>query len=138
MKKINVLFLISLFFIGCSFKPPKPIELDGGSNISINQGLIIKRDSSVPEDPFLKEHNWTYNINFIASKDRLIPDDLIVKTFYLAQNASKIIIVGYTPVANRYKEYFLANGVRAKIIMQPVDGINLNKNQVNVLFFHTK
>lgn len=137
--KIKLLSLcMALLVIGCS-KPPEPITLDDGSAISINQNLITKKLSNVPQDPFLKNNNWTYNIYLSpVDKDTLIKNDLVVKTFYLAHNADKIIILGFEATALKYKNYFIQNGVRANIEISPLDLLGGRKDLVNVLFFHKK
>lgn len=136
-KQALALSAAALLFIGCSSKVPDPVRLDDGSDITINQNLLIRHDKSVPLDPFLKENNWTYNIHAQRSADgELFKNDQIVKLFLLAHNATNIIIVGSDEVTNEYKAYLKANGVTAPIEIQPVSSINLQKNLVNILFFH--
>lgn len=136
-KQALALSAAALLFIGCSSKAPDPVRLDDGSDITINQNLLIRHDKSVPLDPFLKENNWTYNIHAQRSADgELFKNDQIVKLFLLAHSATNIIIVGSDEVTNEYKAYLKANGVTAPIEIQPVSSINLQKNLVNILFFH--
>jgi cpp44 len=136
-KQVLALSAAALLFIGCSSKAPDPVRLDDGSDITINQNLLARHDKSVPLDPFLKENNWTYNIHAQRSADgELFKNDQIVKLFLLAHNATNIIIVGSDEVTNEYKSYLKANGVTAPIEIQPVSSINLQKNLVNILFFH--
>lgn len=138
MNKLIIFVSLIFLFNGCS-KPPKPIKLDSGSAISINHNLIVDRKYSVPKDNFLKNNNWAYNIYLSpVDKDTLIRNNLIVKTFYLAHNADKLIILGYEPLAKKYKDYFIKNDVNANIEIRPLDSINYKKDLVNILFFHTK
>lgn len=139
MSKTKLIFVIatSLFILGCS-KAPEPVKLDNNSAITINQELIRKHNFNVPKDPFLKNNNWTYNINLIKNEKELISNDMIVKTFLVAHNADKIIVVGNENVINDYVTYFKQNGVTANIETSKVDMIDGKKNMVNVLFFHEK
>ena len=126
----------ALSFVGCS--APKAVELDGGSQISLNQNLILKKGSVVSKDEFLSSHSWSYNIALHKGVDELVASEQIVKTFYLAHNADYIIIIGDTITANEYKQYFRRHGVQASIRIQESDFIGANANSVNILFFHTK
>lgn len=126
----------TLFATGCA-GVPDPVELDGGSAITINQELIRKQNKGIPLDPFLKEHNWTYNIVFEKIGNEYIPNNQIVKSFYVAHNANKIIIIGNKDLAQDYKQYFEKNGVK-NIEIHEVLYINENANKVNVLFFGKK
>lgn len=138
MKNFIVFTALVLLFTGCS-KPPKPVELDSGSNVAINHNLITNKVYSVPQDYFLKNNNWTYNVYLSpVDENTLIKNDLVVKTFYLAHNADKLIILGYGPLAQKYKNYFIENGVKAEIEIRPLDLISHRKDLVNVLYFHTK
>ena len=89
---------ISFLFFGCS-SIPKPIELDSSSQITINQELIRQERHNIPLDPFLKQNNWTYNLMFEKNNDEYIPNNMIVKTFYVAHNADKIIVIGNKKIA---------------------------------------
>lgn len=131
------LFLALPFFTGGCAGIPDPVELDGGSAITINQELIRKQNKGIPLDPFLKEHNWTYNIVFEKIGNEYIPNNQIVKSFYVAHNANKIIIIGNKDLAQDYKQYFEKNGVK-NIEIHEVLYINENANKVNVLFFGKK
>ena len=84
----------------------------------------------------MRYNNWGYNIVLYKNADDLIPNEKIVKTFYLAHNADRIIIIGDKNLAYEYRNYFFANEVKAKIEIQEMDF--LNKNKVNILFFHKK
>ena len=135
MKKITMLCLAAgLAFVGCS--APKAVELDSGANITLNHNLIQKRHFGIQKDEFLRYNNWVYNIVLYKNADDLIPNEKIVKTFYLAHNADRIIIIGDKNLAYEYRNYFFANEVKAKIEIQEMDF--LNKNKVNILFFHKK
>ncbi|AIR81562.1 Cag12 family protein (plasmid) [Campylobacter fetus subsp. venerealis 97/608] len=136
-KQTLALAATTFLFIGCSSKAPDPIRLDSGSDVTINQNLLIRQDKSVPQDPFLKSNNWTYNIHAQKSIDGdLFKNEQVVKLFLLAHNATKIIIVGSDQVVGEYEAYLKSNGVTAPIEIQPVSSINLQKNFVNILFFH--
>ena len=127
----------TFLFMGCSSKAPDPVKLDNGSDVTINQNLLLRRDKSVPLDPFLKANNWTYNIHAEKTTDgELFKNEQIVKLFLLAHNATKIIIVGSDNVVGEYETYLKSNGVTAPIEIQPLSSINLQKNLVNILFFH--
>ena len=58
----------------------------------------------------------------------------IVKTFYVAQNAQEIILMGRADLLNEYLTYFKSNGVTAKFKLQPVT--YEDSNLVNMLFFN--
>lgn len=136
MFKIANLVILPLLFTACS-KPPKPVELEGTQAKTINQSLIEKHSQSTPQDPFLQNMNWTYNMYFKKlSNGDLIANDDIVKAFYLAHNADEIIIIGDKIITQEYKNYFLKNGVKANIRQHPIGYINHSKQAVNVLFFH--
>ena len=102
-----------LAFVGCS--APKAVELDSGANITLNHNLIQKRHFGIQKDEFLRYNNWVYNIVLYKNADDLIPNEKIVKTFYLAHNADRIIIIGDKNLAYEYRNYFFANEVKAKI-----------------------
>ena len=127
---------ISFLFFGCS-SIPKPIELDSSSQITINQEIIRQERHNIPLDPFLKQNNWTYNLMFEKSGDEYIPNNMIVKTFYVAHNADKIIVIGNKKIAQDYKDYLASNGCK-NIAIHPVDSIGQSKKRVNILFFGMK
>lgn len=129
--------IVAFLFTGCS-KPPKPVQLDGGSAITINQELITLKTKNIPQDQFLKNNNWTYNLSFNKFRNELIPNNMVVKTFYVAHNADKIVIIGAKNVANEYKNYFLENQVKGEIKIHEVDSIADSKTSVNILFFGSK
>lgn len=139
MKKFSFYLCLTIFvFTGCS-RPPEPITLDSTISLSINQSLITKKLQEVPKDPFLMNNNWSYNLYLSPiDKDTLIQNNLVVKTFFLAHNADKIIITGFEPTAQKYRDYFVKNDVEAKIEIWPLDFIDYRKDLVNVLFFHKK
>lgn len=128
--------IISLVFIGCS-GVPKPIELDGNSAITINQELVRQERHNIPLDPFLKQHNWTYSLTFTKNDNEYIPNDMIIKTFYVAHNADRIIIIGNKNIAQDYKEYLTTKGCK-NIAIHQVDSIGQSKKRVNILFFGIK
>lgn len=128
--------IISLVFIGCS-GVPKPIELDGNSAITINQELVRQERHNIPLDPFLKQHNWTYSLTFTKNDNEYIPNDMIIKTFYVAHNADRIIIIGNKNIAQDYKEYLITKGCK-NIAIHQVDSIGQSKKRVNILFFGIK
>lgn len=140
VKMIKFTYLASVatafMLVGCT-SMPKPIELDGNSQITINQDLIKQEKRNIPLDPFLKQNNWTYNLMFEKIGDEYIPNDMVVKTFYVAHNADRIIIVGNQEIAQDYKNYLTSNGCK-NIAIHPVDSIGLSKKRVNILFFGMK
>lgn len=128
--------ILALALVGCT-SVPKPIELDSSSQITINQALIKKEKNNIPLDPFLKQNNWTYNLMFEKNGNEYIANDMLIKTFYVAHNADKIIIVGNKDIAQDYKNYLISNGCK-NIAIHPVDSIGLSKKRVNILFFGMK
>ncbi|EKT0418656.1 cag pathogenicity island protein [Campylobacter jejuni] len=137
MKKILLsLALIAILTIGCS--APKAKKLDDGSALYINNSILEKQYNFVPKDPFLSSSNWTYQI-IVEKKsveDDFIKNDLITKTFLLAHNASKIILVGREDLIKEYKDYFIKNQVIAPIELQPINPYPENINKVSILFFN--
>lgn len=139
MKPTVVLVPLLVLMAGCSSKAPDPVKLDGGSNITINQNLLLRHENIVPKDPFLQTNNWTYNIHAQRGSDgELLKNDQVVKTFLLAHNATKIIIIGADEVSTEYRNFLRSNGVTAEIELQPVSSIEMSKDRVNILFFHKK
>lgn len=136
MKILNIsLALASVaFFVGCGAKnPPK---LQNNKNLGINNSLLEQKYSFVPKDEFLSNANFVYELEAIPSGEYLITNELMVKTFLLAHNASKIIIIGDKNRIEQYKDYFLQNGVMADMYLQPLDD---SENQfVKLLFFNKK
>lgn len=122
---------------GCS-TAPKPKQLDDNSALSINNSILEKKYSFVPKDPYLSGFNWTYHI-VVEKKtinDDFIKNDLVTKTFLLAHNSTKIILVGRKDLIEQYKQYFEKNQVLAPIELQPVQPIEQDFNKVNILFFN--
>lgn len=74
---------------------------------------------------------------FEKSDDEYIPNNMIVKTFYVAHNADKIIVIGNKKIAQDYKDYLASNGCK-NIAIHPVDSIGQSKKRVNILFFGMK
>ena len=136
-KQILLVAIFGLTFFGCS-NAPEPIKLDGGSATTINQNLITQKLNEIEQDPFLKNNRWSYNIYFEKIGDELMKNDEVVKGFYLAHNADKMIIIGNEKIAKEYKDFFLANQVKAHIELHPIDMIDGSKKKVNVLFFSKK
>lgn len=137
--KILVSAILALTIVGCG-NPPEPIQLDNDSAITINQELIRKESRQIPLDPFMKQNNWTYNLEFEKSSDgEYIPNDKIVKAFFVAHNADKIIIIGNKAIAKEYKTYLVKNGCKAEnIAIHHIDSIVGSKKRVNILFFGMK
>lgn len=136
-KKSLSLAIMASILVGCG--APKPVQLDKNSALTINNSILEKKYSFVPKDPFLNNFNWTYNIVTIKNSkdDDFIRNDMVVKTFLLAHNASKIILVGREDLIKEYKEYFLKNQVEALIELQSIEPIAEDYNAVNMLFFHS-
>ncbi|HIC3488300.1 TPA: cag pathogenicity island Cag12 family protein [Campylobacter coli] len=137
MKKMSLsLALIASLMVGCS--APKAKRLDDGSALSINNSLLEHKYSFVPKDPYLSGFNWTYHI-VVEKKtvdDDFIKNDLVTKTFLLAHNSTKIILVGREDLIKQYKHYFEKNQVLAPIELQPVSPVERDFNKVNILFFN--
>jgi len=136
MKILNIsLALASVaLFVGCGAKnPPK---LQNNKNLGINNSLLEQKYSFVPKDEFLSNENFVYELEAIPSGEYLIANELMVKTFLLAHNASKIIIIGDKNKIKQYKDYFLQNGVMADMYLQPLED---SENQfIKLLFFNKK
>lgn len=126
--------LVVASFSGCGVKSPAALK-ESGNKISINNSILNERYSFVPKDDFLRNMDWAYQIEIIPEGRYLISNEQMVKTFLLAHNANKIIIIGNGKIIEEYKEYFEENGVTAEINLQPVEN---EKEFVNLLFFNTK
>lgn len=97
-----------------------------------NAGFIL--NVFWPQLSFIKfSKNQRYAI---PSGKYLLANELMVKTFLLAHNAQKIIIIGNKDKVKAYKNYFLENGVRAKMYLQPLE--NSQNQFVKLLFFNKK
>ena len=125
---------LGITLVGCGAKnPPK---LQNNKNLGINNSLLEQKYSFVPKDEFLSNENSVYELEAIPSGEYLIANELMVKTFLLAHNASKIIIIGDKNRIEQYKDYFLQNGVMADMYLQPLED---SENQfVKLLFFNKK
>ncbi|MCR6580355.1 cag pathogenicity island Cag12 family protein [Campylobacter insulaenigrae] len=139
MKKIliSLAIVISLSVFGCS--APKVKKLDEGSALSINNSILEKKYNFVPKDMYLSSYNWTYQIivEKKSKEDDFIKNDLVTKTFLLAHNASKMILIGRDDLIKDYKKYFVENQVDADIIeLQPIIPYDEDFNKVNILFFN--
>ncbi len=136
MKTMSLSVLVALLIIGCS--SPKPKRLDEGSAISINNALLEKQYNFVPKDSFLSSQNWTYQIvvEKKSIEDDFIKNELVTKTFLLAHNATKMILIGREDLIKDYKEYFLNNQVIIPIELQPINPYEEEINRVNILFFN--
>ena len=132
-KNILSLAIIAALVGGCA--APKPKELDNGSALSVNNSILERQYNFVPKDSFLSSFNWTYHIVIEKTDEDFIKNDLIVKAFMLAHNATKIIIVGRESLIKDYKRYFLKNQVSAPIELQPINPTQRDFNKVNILFF---
>ncbi|TKX28908.1 MULTISPECIES: cag pathogenicity island Cag12 family protein [Campylobacter] len=135
-KSLSSLAFMAFVIVGCS--APKPMELDNSSALAVNNSILEKKYNFVPKDPYLSGFNWTYHI-VVEKKtinDDFIKNDLITKTFLLAHNATRIILVGREDLIEQYKQYFKKNQVLAPIELQPVDPIEEDFNKVNILFFN--
>lgn len=133
MKKTYLTILVAFILIlGCA-KTPKQLQLNG--KLSINNSILNERYSFVPKDEFLKNTNWAYQIEAIPSGKYLLSNEQMVKTFLLAHNSKKIIIVGDKNEIKKYEEYLRENGVAAEIYLQPIDK---DKEFVKLLFFNRK
>ena len=92
----------------------------------------------VPKDDFLSSQNWTYQITVEknSTRDDFIQNELVTKTFLLAHNASKMILIGREDLIKDYKEYFIKNQVIIPIELQPINPYEEKLNVVNILFFN--
>lgn len=132
--KLTLALASAILLVGCGAKnPPK---LQEGKNLGINNALLEQRYSFVPKDEFLSNVNFVYELEAIPSGEYLIANELMVKTFLLAHNASKIIIIGDKNKIKAYKNYFLENGVKAEMYLQPLE--NSENHFVKLLFFNKK
>ena len=103
----------SLLFVGCS--APKPITLDGKASTTINQGIITERQNTIIQDRFLLENNWTSDLVIKPTKKELVP---------VGKNAEK------------FKAFFIKEGIKAPIEVWLMDEIRGDSEAVNVSFFH--
>lgn len=133
MKIILHLTILMAFILGCAKSPTK---LQESGKLSINNSILEERYSFVPKDDFLKNTDWAYQIEAIPSGKYLLSNEQMVKTFLLAHNATKIVIVGNKNKIEQYKSYLRENGVSAEINLQPVE--TGDKEFVNLLFFNKK
>lgn len=137
MKKMSLsLAVIASLVVGCSV--PQPKKLDNGSILTINTSILEKQYNFVPKDSFLSSQNWTYQIiaEKKSEKDDFIKNELITKTFLLAHNASRMILVGREDLIQAYKEYFIKNQVIIPIELQPINPYEEDYNKVSILFFN--
>lgn len=133
MKKSYLTILVAFVLIlGCA---QSPARLQGNGKLSINNSILDERYSFVPKDEFLKNTNWAYQIEAIPSGKYLLSNEQMVKTFLLAHNSKKIIIVGDKNEIKAYERYLRENGVAAEIYLQPIDK---DKEFVKLLFFNKK
>lgn len=137
MNKFYLSLVVAGIFTGCGFKAPDPVKLDSKAISSISHDLVSKRIKSVPKDELLSKSEWLYSeIVFKQADGELLKNDEVVKTFFLAHNSSKIIIVGKENLANEYAKYFKENDVTATIEIQPANFEADKENMVNLLFFN--
>lgn len=133
MKKSYLTILVAFVLIlGCA---QAPARLQENGKLSINNSILDERYSFVPKDEFLKNTNWAYQIEAIPSGKYLLSNEQMVKTFLLAHNSKKIIIVGDKNEVKAYERYLRENGVAAEIYLQPIDK---DKEFVKLLFFNKK
>lgn len=144
MKKLSLVLsgIVAVSLLtGCSQKNTPPTEVktwDRGASLSVSKSLVLEEKREVPKDQFLVNKNWTYQIVATKKGNYLLDNDQIVKTFYVAHHAQDIIIVGREGLIEQYKNYFVSNGVKGKITLQPVTPIQADTNTVNMLFFNKK
>ena len=138
-KKLFVvsLALSALTLAGCSMKEPTSFEK--GKQVSINNSLLEKQYNFVPKDPYLRSLNFAYEIYVKPIGAYLLPNHLIVKTFLLAHNSSKIVLVGGNDMLlEKYSDYFLKHGVNAEIAIQKIDKPTIDLiDGVQILFFNS-
>lgn len=134
LKKFTLLVAVSILIAGCGAKKPK--SLDDGSQLRPNVSVLEQRYSFVPKDPYLSSFNWTYQINATKENGYLLRNEQMVKTFLLAHNATKIIIVGKKELIEEYWRYFKDNQVQTPIVLQDITPVNEDLNSVNIMFFN--
>lgn len=127
--KFGFCMAIGVILCGCGAKSPAQLS---GEQITINNSLLEKRYSFVPKDPYLSNQNYAYSMVLKPDGKYLIENDLVVKTFLLAHSSQKITLIGGKELIQKYKEYFLSNGVNAEIYLQPLE-TNENINTLNEL-----
>ncbi|EAI8855979.1 cag pathogenicity island protein [Campylobacter coli] len=137
MKKMSLSLAVIIALIsGCA--APKPKKLDEGSAIFINTDILEKKYNFVPKDQFLSSNNWTYQI--VVEKNSIendfIKNELVTKTFLLAHNANRMILIGREDLIRDYKEYFIKNQVVIPIELQPINPYEEERNRVSILFFN--
>ena len=117
--KLSLFTLSAFLFIGCTQQVTHPIQLEKnqGENISIN--ILSQNKTNVPKDQFFTHKNWHYRQTKTHSYGYYFDNDEIVATFYLAHHANYIYIRGSGPTIKKYKNYFLKNQVKGKIILIP-------------------
>lgn len=134
LKKYLFVVAISVFIAGCGAK--KPTQLDNGSALHPNTSVLEQRYNFIPKDPYLSSFNWTYTIIAEKNGEYLLKNEQVMKTFLLAHNATKIIIVGRKDLIKEYEKYFKDNQVDAFIELQDITPIERDYNKVNLLFFN--
>lgn len=137
-KTLFVALCAGLFiFTGCGPKQPKSFK--SGTAMAINNAILEKQYNFVPKDSNLQALNFAYELFLSPQGQYMLANELVVKTFLLAHNSEKIIIMGKEPLISRYKAYFISNGVEAQIETQPIDnGGSVYETHVQVLFFNKK
>jgi len=135
MKKITLLAAALLLMNGCSSKLTAPVQLEDNPSTTINQGIIAKHHSSVPQDIYLTSQDWRARLTVHKGRYYL-PNKKVIKTFYYAHHAHKILITGEHSTIKRYKDYFMRNGVTAQICLNPVH--RKDARRVDMTFSHLK
>lgn len=134
LKKFLFVVAISVFIAGCGAKEPK--ELDIGSALYPNTSVLEQKYNFIPKDPYLSSFNWTYTIIAEKNGEYFLKNEQVMKTFLLAHNATKIIIVGRKDLIKEYEKYLRDNQVETFIELQDITPIERDFNNVNLLFFN--
>lgn len=139
-KKIVCSALVAAFmFAGCSLKAPEPKDGFKGEKMTINNRLLEKQYHFVPKDVYLENLNYSYELWVKKQGGYMLPNELVVKTFLLAHNSSKIVLLGKEPLLSEYKAYFIQKGVTADIYLQPLDNADpIFETEVQMLFFNKR
>ena len=139
-KKIVCSALVAAFaFAGCSIKAPEPKNAFKGEQMTINNRLLDRQYHFVPKDSYLENLNYSYELWARKQGGYMLPNELVVKTFMLAHNSNKIVLLGKEPLLSEYKAYFIKNGVMADIYIQPLDNADgIFDTQVQMLFFNKR
>lgn len=124
---------LAVFLSACAPKPTSP----NAKQVTINNALLEKHYSFVPRDPYLKSQNFVYEMFLEPKGAYMLDNEIVVKTFLLAHNSTRIILIGSPALIQKYRHYFLQNGVSAQIELQPIDN-EMYQTGIQAIFFNKK